>query len=494
MTNRSLPTLLFLSGALFPLALAPFFYWPIGLISLAGLVWALGQARTAKQAFFYAWLYSTGQFLVGVSWVYVSMQRFGGTPVLLAALAVCLFAAFLALIPATVFALRQRALGQKLAWLTLPVFWFFSEWVRGHLLTGFPWLFAGDAHIYSWLAGYAPILGNYGLSFLTLFSVTVLWQAWHTKRYALLLLLGLWPLGAYLQSIAWTHSVGSLQVSAVQGNIPQTEKWTAEAVGPTIANYYQQSTQHWDSQLILWPETAVTLLYDQFQPYMADIGAEAREHGSTIITGIAYRYPRSSPFYGEFHNSITAFGNGEGLYHKQKLVPFGEFVPFEKHLRGLLPFFDLDMSGFMAGSADQALLKVGSPQALYLIAPFICYEIAYSEQVAQMAEHADLLVTVSNDAWFGDSLGPKQHLALAQMRALETGRYVLRATNTGITALVDNKGQIVERLPYEVRATLTANAPMRQGQTPYMRWGLWPLWLISLGILGAAFWQRARPS
>ncbi len=492
MTHRSLPALLFFSGALFPLALAPFFYWPLGLVSLAGLVLGLAEARNSKQAFFYAWLYSTGQFLVGVSWIYVSMQRFGGAPVWLAALAVTLFAAFLALIPATVFALRHRLLGQSLAWLTLPVFWFLSEWVRGHLLTGFPWLFAGDAHLSSWLSGYAPILGSYGLSFLTVLSVTTLWHVWQSRRYAWLLLLGFWPLGAYLHSLDWTTPTASLQVSAVQGNIPQSEKWTPEAVSPTIATYYQQSTKHWDSALILWPETAVTLLYDQFQPYMEDIGAEALSHGSTIITGIAYRYPRSSPLYGEFHNSITAFGNGAGLYHKQKLVPFGEFVPLEKQLRGLIPFLDLDMSGFMAGRADQDLLKVSHQQQLFLIAPFICYEIAYSEQVAHMAKQADLLVTVSNDAWFGDSLGPKQHMALAQMRALETGRYVLRATNTGITALVDNKGQIVARLPYEVRDTLTAQAQMRQGSTPYMLLGLWPLWLASLLILALAYWRKVR--
>ena len=296
MTHRALPALLFLSGALFPLALAPFFYWPLGLVSLAGLVLGLAQARSGKQAFFYAWLYSTGQFLVGVSWIYVSMQRFGGAPVWLAALAVTLFAAFLALIPATVFALRHRLFGQSLAWLTLPVFWFLSEWVRGHLLTGFPWLFAGDAHLSSWLSGYAPIIGSYGLSFLAVLSVTTLWQVWRSRRYAWLLLLGFWPLGAYLHSLDWTTPTATLQVSAVQGNIPQSEKWTPEAVSPTIATYYQQSTKHWDSALILWPETAVTLLYDQFQPYMADIGAEARSHGSTIITGIAYRYPFAARF------------------------------------------------------------------------------------------------------------------------------------------------------------------------------------------------------
>ncbi|MFY9178691.1 MAG: apolipoprotein N-acyltransferase [Venatoribacter sp.] len=487
-----LPILLFLSGCLFPLALAPFFYWPLGLVSLTGLVYGLRQAHSGKQAFLHSWLYSTGQFLVGVSWIYVSMQRFGGTPMPLAALAVVLFAMFLALIPASVFALRQAVFGHTLAWLTLPVFWFFSEWVRGHLLTGFPWLFAGDAHLFSWLSGYAPLISSYGLSMLVVLTITVIWQAVQTKHYAYLTLLLFWPFGAYLQNLDWTEKVGELTVSAVQGNVAQKDKWLPSIAKPTIANYYQQTAKHWDSDLILWPETAVTLLYDQFKPYMLNIADEAKEHQSTVITGIAYRYPRGHQFYGEFHNSITAFGNGEGLYHKQKLVPFGEFVPFETQIRGLLPFFDLEMSSFKAGDANQALLKVNKANSLYLVAPFICYEIAYSEQVASMAAHADLLITVSNDAWFGDSLGPKQHMALAQMRALETGRYLLRATNTGITALVNNKGQIIARLPYDVRDTLTGNAEMRQGSTPFMRFGLWPLHLFSALILLAAFILRKR--
>lgn len=478
--NKWLPLLWLSAGGLFPLALAPFFYWPLGLISLAGLVTATTFAQTPKQAFNNVWWYSLGQFSVGVSWIYVSIHQFGGTPAPLAALMVLAFAGFLALLPASVFAFRQKFLGHYLSWLTLPIFWFLSEWLRGNLMTGFPWLFAGDAHLYTWLSGFAPIIGNYGISVLVVLTVTVIWQSFKQKNPAWLLLLSFWPAGAWLQTIEWTHPIGELQVSAVQGNIAQDKKWLPEMISPTLRTYYQQTDQHWSSDLVLWPETAITLLYDQFVPYMDDITEEAQETETTVITGIAYRHPKGSALAGEFHNSITAFGNGHGMYHKQKLVPFGEFVPFEKQIRGLIPFFDLEMSSFLAGDYEQPLLTVNKHTAdgpsSYQVAPYICYEIAYPLHVARLAKQADFLVTVSNDAWFGDSLGPKQHMALAQMRALETGRWLLRSTNTGITALVNNKGKIVKQLPTKQLGTLTGNAQMRQGYTPFMRLGLWPLW------------------
>ena len=481
--------LLLLAGSLFPLALAPLFWWPLGLVSIAVWVWVLQEATSARQAFVITWVFSFAKFAVGVSWIYVSMNRFGGTPAPLAVLLVALFAAFLAVFPALIFALRHRLFGHTLGWLTIPVFWFLYELLRGNFLTGFPWLFAGDAHLHTWLAGWAPLIGNYGLSILVVLTVTLLIQVWKTRRYTLLGLLLLWPAGAFLYAIDWTEKTSELKVSAVQGNIPQDLKWRPDMVSPIITNYYQQTAAHWDSDLILWPETAITLILDQFQPYLDDIAAEAIENNTTVMTGIAYRYPLGHDKAGEFHNSIVAFGKGEGLYHKQQLVPFGEFVPLEKHIRGLMPFFDLEMSSFLHGSPDQPLLKVAKDETVYLVAPFICYEIAYPQMVSRMARQADFLVTVSNDAWFGDSLGPKQHMALAQMRALETGRWLLRSTNTGITALVDHKGRMLDRLPYETRGTLTGIADMRTGSTPYMVAGLWPLLLFSLLVCLAAGWQ-----
>ena len=496
MTSRMYALLLLPAGALFPLALAPLFWWPLGIVSLLVFIHAQMTASSAGSAFCRAWLYSLGQFGTGISWIYVSMHDHGGTSAPLSVLMVGLFAAFLATFPAFWFALRQRLFGRTLAWATIPVFWFLHEWFRSWFLTGFPWLFAGDAHLHTWLAGWAPLFGSYGISIIVLLTASALYQLLTTRQPRWLLPLLLWPLGFVLQQIDWTEKTGELKVAAVQGNIPQDDKWKREMVSPTINAYYQQSSEHWDSDLILWPETAITLLADQFRPYQDEMAAEAEATHTTVITGIPYRYPRGSVLAGEFHNSVIAFGNGEGIYHKQHLVPFGEYVPLASLIRGLLPFFNLDMSSFLAGPADQPLLKVGRHTAqgdeLYLVAPYICYEIAYPQLVTRMAKDADFLITVSNDAWFGDSLGPKQHMALAQMRALETGRYLLRATNTGITALVDNKGNMLSRLPYEQRATLTGTAEMRHGQTPYMIWELWPLYGLSLLVVFAAGIRQYR--
>lgn len=482
-----------LSGLIFPLAIAPFFLWPIAIVSLMGLLFTL-HSTSAKEAAIRTWFFGLGKFSVGISWIYVSMHDHGGTPAILAILMVGGFAAFLATFPALFFYFFQRFYNQKsnkplISILAFSALWFAYEWFRSWFMTGFPWLFAGDAQLHTWLNGWAPIFSVYGLSFLTALTAATIYYSARTQQAAYLSFLIIWPIGLLLQSVSWTEVTNELKVSAVQGNIAQELKWLPEQRSPTINAYLEQTRQHWSSDLILWPETAVTVLKDQFQAYLDTINQEAIDNETTLITGIPFRYTEG-PFKGEFHNSILAIGTGEGLYHKQKLVPFGEYIPLEKAIRGLLPFFDLPMSSFKQGDEKQPLLKVEKNEQLFLIAPFICYEIVYPEFVANMAKESDLLITISNDAWFGDSLGPKQHMAIAQMRALETQRYLLRSTNTGITALVNHKGKIVKQLPTEQRATLTALAQTRQGLTPFMRLGLAPLLLISLLILLFGLWQR----
>ena len=480
------------SGLIFPFAIAPFFLWPIVIVSLMGLLYSL-QNSSIKEAVFRTWLFGFAKFSVGVSWIYVSMHDHGGTPALLAILMVGLFAAFLATFPALFMYFFQRFYNQSHtpAMITILAFsslWFLYEWFRSWILTGFPWLFAGDAQLHTWLNGWAPILSVYGLSFLTALTAGAIYYSVRSKQFAYLVFLSVWPIGLLLQNISWTEVTNELKVSAVQGNIAQEVKWLPEQRSPTINAYLDQTRQHWDSDLILWPETAITVLKDQFQAYLDTINEEAINNKTTLITGIPFRYTQG-PFKGEFHNSILAIGMGEGLYHKQKLVPFGEYIPLEQAIRGLLPFLDLPMSSFKKGNQEQPLLKVEKNEQLFLVAPFICYEIVYPEFVAEMAKDSDLLITISNDAWFGDSLGPKQHMAIAQMRALETQRYLLRSTNTGITALVNHKGKIVKQLPTEKRATLTAYAQTRQGLTPFMQFGLWPLLLMSLLILSLGMWK-----
>lgn len=488
-----LPLAALISGGLFTFALGPFFWWPLGLVSLAGLFWILTQARSTWHAFRLSWYFSFAQFGTGVSWVYVSIHDHGNTPSWLAIPMVAVFAGFLALIPAFWFALRQRLLQQSLSWLTFAAFWLLQEWSRSWFLTGFPWLFAGDAHLFTWLSGWAPITGSYGISLILALTAASAIQIVRTPQAVYLLPFLLWPMGYGLQQIEWTQPAGKLTVAAVQGNVEQDDKWLPEQLFPTINRYEQDTVPLLGTDLILWPETAITMTLQRYQPYLEVFGDQARQQGSTVITGIPFRWPPGTEKAGRYHNSIVAFGAGDGLYHKQRLVPFGEYVPLAELIQGWIPFFDLPVYGFSKGQPDQAPLKVpvirdGEETALVLAAPFICYEIAYPDLVLQGAKNADILLTISNDAWFGNSIGPKQHMALAQMRALETGRWVLRSTNTGISALVNHHGEIVDRIPVRQRTSFTATAERRSGSTPYMILGIRPLLLLILIILLAAAW------
>lgn len=495
-TSPFLPLAALVSGALFTFALGPFFWWPLGLVSLAGLFWVLSQASTGWHAFRLGWYFSFAQFGTGVSWVYVSIHDYGNTPAWLAVPMVAVFAGFLALIPAFWFALRQRFLQQHLGWLTFAAFWVLQEWSRSWFLTGFPWLFAGDAHLFTWLSGWAPITGSYGISMILALTASAFVQLLRDTRPVYLLPFLFWPVGYGLQYIEWTHNEGDIRVAAVQGNVGQDIKWLPEQIFPTINRYEEDTFPLLGTDLILWPETAITMTLQRYQPYLEVFGDQARQQGSTVITGIPFRWQPGSENAGLYHNSIVAFGAGEGTYHKQRLVPFGEYVPLADLIRGWIPFFDLPVYGFSKGPTGQSPLKVpvireGEESTLALAAPFICYEIAYPTLVRSASKQADILLTISNDAWFGNSLGPKQHLALAQMRALETGRWVLRSTNTGISALINHRGEIIERLPVRERTTLVAEAERRSGSTPYMLAGTRPLVLIILLILAGAAWVRA---
>ncbi len=488
------PWLALSGGALFPLALAPFYWWPVGLLSLGLLYLTLQSANSTRRAFLISWCYAFGQFGAGVSWIYVSVHDHGGTPAFLAVPLVGVFAAFLALIPASWFALRQRLCGQHLSVITFASFWLLQEWCRSWFLTGFPWLFAGDAHLNTWLSGWAPVSGAYSISVILALTAAGIIAFMQTRRWVALLPLLLWPAGEALRATDWTDRTGEITVGIVQGNVEQERKWLTEEIFPTMERYQSDSEALFGTDLILWPETAITMLYQRYEPYMNRFARQARAAGSTIVTGIPFRWPQGTELAGEYHNSIVAFGDGEGLYHKQRLVPFGEYIPLERAIRGLIPFFDLPMSSFLSGDSEQAPLRVnlhGEEQRSARIMPYICYEIAYPDLVLRGAKEAGLLVTISNDAWFGDSLGPKQHMALAQMRALETGRWVLRSTNTGISALVDHRGRIVERAPVAIRTHFTGTAELRSGNTLYMQLGVIPLLcLMTAPLILAGYRQR----
>ncbi len=259
----------------------------------------------------------------------------------------------------------------------------------------------------------------------------------------------------------------------MQANLDQNLKFDPAYIGEGLNLYNGLSTTLWENDIVIWPETAIPLLYQRADAELAYFDRLARENNSSLVTGILYREDS------QIYNSMTALGNGSGVYHKQKLVPFGEYVPFAGIMESVLQIFSLPMSSLAAGPNDQALLEASG----FSMASYICYEVVYPDFVRKQAHMADFLVTISNDTWFGSSFGPLQHLQMAAMRALENGRYMVRATSNGVTAFINEKGQIVDRTNQFEIATLENTVPIFRGRTPFSYWGSWPIVLFSLLIL-----------
>ena len=452
-----------LSGAMVTLSLAPFNLWPTGILSCVLYTYLLCTCST-RQAVWRGWLYGLGLFGTGVSWVYVSIHVHGYAPVPLAVFLTAAFCAGLALLHA-LFAwcyvryVRSLPGGMLVGF---PALWVLFEWLRGWLLTGFPWLYLGYAHIDTWISGWAPVTGVLGLSLICAITGTCLFLGWRSRQavacttYAVVIIT-LWGGGAVLKPTQWVARASETPVSVaiVQPNVPQEHKWDSDWYRPILRQLREATEPVLGRDIVIWPESAIPNYFQRAQGFLKPIAESARAANTTIITGIPYR-PVSG---GNYYNSIVAQGYGEGVYHKQRLVPFGEYVPLENLLRGLIRFFDLPMSNFSPGIDNQKPLRVSG----YRVAPFICYEIVYGDLVAAGARNSDLLITISNDSWFGDSIGPLQHLQMAQMRALENGRYLIRGTNNGVSALIDHRGQIVARTERFVETTLSGEVEAMLG-------------------------------
>jgi apolipoprotein N-acyltransferase len=274
----------------------------------------------------------------------------------------------------------------------------------------------------------------------------------------------------------------------LQLNIPQEDKWKRSQRPKTIALLQEMSNQHSNKDVIFWPETALPVLYNSAGPLLQQFGGIAEKNNASIVTGIPYRGFDAKTKETVMHNSVIAIGNAQGIYHKQKLVPFGEYVPLQDVLRGLIAFFDLPMSDFRKGAEDQPLLSVNG----FRVSPFICYEVVYPDFVARRAQTADYLLTISNDAWFGASIGPLQHLQLARIRAAENGRFMVRATNNGVTAIIDDQGRITSQIPQFTQATLEGTVEIFQGQTPFTKIGSIPVQIFCGAIAIIALFRRIK--
>ena len=473
------------AGGLLPLALAPFGLWPLLLVSAGALFWLLGNVRTLGRAFRLGWFYGVGKYGVGASWVYVSIHTYGETSAWLAVLLVACFVAGMAvfngLMGSVFHALaRLRENDATGAALMFAVVWTVMEWLLTWFLSGFPWLFAGYAFLDTPLAGLAPVGGVLLVSLAAVATATLVVAAPRRLR-VLAIPVVVWLVAFGLGFVSWTERGEARSVALVQGNIPQSIKWTPDGVELSVERYRELTATAGDADIVVWPEAAIP-------DYLRRQGnfIEAQRPGSgDIVTGIFVAEQTADGF--DYYNA--SMSTGGGVYRKRRLVPFGDYLPFESLLRGTLAFFDLPMSSTSAGAAEQPLLNAAGID----LSMAICWEIAYPKPVAASAEGAAALVTISNDTWFGASIGPRQHFQIARMRALENGRYLLRATNNGITAIVDNHGEVVDRLPQFEPGVLRGSIHAMSGTTPFGLWTNWPLLVALLAIVVAVLTVRPRP-
>ena len=479
-----------LLGALTPLGFAPIGWFPLPILTLAGLFW-LARDVTPGRAFRLGWTYGLSMFLAGVSWIYVSISTYGGMPAPIAALATLLFSAFIALLPglALLLAARLTAPGVVRVALAMPAAWALLEWTRGWIFTGFPWLALGYSQApASPLAGYAPLFGVYGVSLLAALAAAALALAGSRPKTALAFLAALGLGGWGLQQIDWTQPTGApVTVALVQGNIAQEMKFRPEKLDDTL-RHYARAVLASEARLIVLPETALPLFRSDIpRDYLNLLGDHARGRNGDVLLGVPEDDGVDANGSARYYNSVISLGaSPEARYGKVHLVPFGEFVPFG--FRWAVDMMAIPLGDFTRGRPDQPALAAAGER----LAVNICYEDVFGEERIHAARDATLLVNVSNDAWFGDSWAPWQHLQIGAMRSLETGRWQLRANNTGITAILDHKGHVRAQLAPFTAATLTGSAQGRHGSTPFMFWGNWAFLALLTGLLAAGAWAGMR--
>ncbi|MGD9888568.1 MAG: apolipoprotein N-acyltransferase [Halothiobacillaceae bacterium] len=545
-----------LIGAALPLAFAPFDLWIIAPLSLAGL-FLLWRDATPREAGILGYTFGLGMFGVGTSWIFVSMHHFGEAIVPVAGLITLVFAAIMAIFPALAGGLAARLAPAKSLirlLLAMPLAWMLLELIRGEFLGGFPWLNLGASQIASPLAGLGPVLGEYGMSLAVVLSAAWLLGLLQippapllqrgvkdtrtsaleadtaplfqrgvedTRTSALeadtppffqrggentstgtktprvffvlgsaLPLIALWTGGSALQRMVWVEAAGApISTAIVQGNVEQSRKFDPAVFQATLELYRDlTASQAADARLVVWPETAVPDTVEQAAPFLIEMQDAARARGQSIVAGVFDQDKK-----GNYYNALLALPVQGGRYYKRHLVPFGEYLPLRFLIEPFRGLIQVPMSDLSSGSENQALLQLAGHSA----GASICYEATLARKINTALPEAAFLINASNDAWFGDSLAPHQHLQIAAMRSLETGRWMVRATNTGISALINQHGEVVARTPQFEQAVLRGEITPMQGATPFVIFGAWPVWILSvLGIfaLGIARYMTAERS
>ncbi len=509
------PIIALLTGILTVFSFAPYGVWGFQILCLAVLAGVVICQTKKCHAFFCGWAYGTASFGAGLYWMFISLHVYGGMNALMAGTGIALLAMFMGLLPAFAclfaFLLKSRfQMGSVLFLMMLfPAFWTLFEWLRGWVFSGLPWLSAGYAFTDSPLAGFAPIAGVFGISLTVAVMAGALagfcqavWKRLKTQMLmTVVVFVLLLSLGHTCRQVEWTAVQGNpIHVRLLQGNIAQEAKFNPRQIQTMLDQYTRMITRQ-SADVIVTPETAVPI-YPQNLPsgYLDNLMDFVDRSGSRLAIGIPLADSRTV-----YTNSLVVVFPKETnharlyRYDKHHLVPFGEFVP--TGFRWFVNMMRIPLGEFTRG----ALIQPPFPVKDQRILPNICYEDIFGEEIAARLRDeqtsgkpvASLLLNISNIAWFGDTVALPQHLQISRMRSLETGRPMLRATNTGTTAIIDEHGEVVQQLPPYVQGELSFHVSGTQGMTPYILFGnklvvAVSLLLIVFACLAARLWQRRR--
>jgi apolipoprotein N-acyltransferase len=485
---RAYYLLAIVAGAALPLAFAPFGLFFLAPLSFAALLYVWSDA-SPRRALGLGFAFGCASFGFGTYWTFIAVRIIGGAPIAIAVfLMVGLTVVLAAFVAAAGWAAAKwfRTRG-AVAWLaTLPALFVLAEWLRGWIFTGFGWLGAGYSQTDSWLIGYAPLGGVLAISFAVLVTagalLTLVQGSMRERVVAAVAAAAVWLGGFAARGVDFTEAKDeAIDVALAQGNIAQTLKYEPEQLRPMMALYAELTRQSAGADFVIWPEAAIPVYLEDIADYLEAVRRAAAEKGSTVLLGILQPAPQAQSIE-EFQNIVVALTEEPQIYVKRHLVPFGEFYPVPAFIRDWMRLMNLPTGDAIPGPEDQPPLEVRGEK----LAVTICYEDVFgAEQLRYLAE-ATLLVNVSNDAWFGDSIAPHQHLQIARVRAAEAGRYLLRSTNTGITAVIDAHGRVVDELPQFRVGVLKAAVRGYTGATPYARAGNWLVVILAIATLAAA--------
>lgn len=483
------PLLAVFSGIIGVFAYAPFNYSGLAFISIFLLLAVIKYAPSTKLALISSFLWGMSYFSFGLNWINISLDQFGGLSTAAAYSLVLVLAAYLSLFP-LLFSWLIRKLAVQQA-IIFAILWTFTEFLRGWLFTGFPWLQFGYTQIDTLFAGIAPFFGVQGITFiivwLSALGLNIIHSLSNKNDRRLLLATSQTFLAIILVVISYYSNKITfikqdpqqkpLTITLVQGNIEQQNKWNPDYIYQSLDIYQNLIMPHLGkSDIIILPESVLPLLENQLTPYIEMLSRLSQQSNSAILLGTIYQASNNEHLY----NSLIALTpqqpydiNHTSRYLKHHLVPFGEYIP--------LPFIEniinIPFSSMSAGGLQQPPLQI--KQANFTNA--ICYEIIFDSEVQKsLQQNTDFLLTVSNDAWFGTSIGPWQHFQMARMRALELGKPLIRSTNTGVTAFIDPFGKVIKQAPQFTATTLTTEMYKVSGKTPFAAFGNTPLYLLSI--------------